>query len=125
MIDIVSLLGNEAEGLLGHQCAGIPQSMLHLPGPDYVERVLMDSDRRPLNVIAERQFRQLGSGDAFVTSMPACSAQGYGLTPCAPDGATRRHCATAVGALPLHVGSCRRSPSLQRPGERSGRSAHY
>jgi class I fructose-bisphosphate aldolase len=47
MTDIVSLLGSEAEDLLGHQCTGIPQSMLHLPGPDYVDRVLIDSDRGP------------------------------------------------------------------------------
>jgi class I fructose-bisphosphate aldolase len=47
MTDIVSLLGSEADALLGHQCAGIPQSMLHLPGPDYVDRVLTDSDRGP------------------------------------------------------------------------------
>jgi class I fructose-bisphosphate aldolase len=47
MTDIVELLGNEAEDLLGHQCSGIPQSMLHLPGPDYIDRVLAASDRRP------------------------------------------------------------------------------
>jgi class I fructose-bisphosphate aldolase len=47
MTEIFSLLGEEAEGLLGHQCKGIPSSMLHLPGPDFVDRVMMDSDRRP------------------------------------------------------------------------------
>ncbi len=47
MTDILGLLGDEAEGLLGHQCRGIPKSMLHLPGPDFVDRVMMDSDRPP------------------------------------------------------------------------------
>jgi class I fructose-bisphosphate aldolase len=47
MTDIVKLLGDEAEGLLGHRCEGIPANLLHLPGPDFVERVLVQSDRRP------------------------------------------------------------------------------
>jgi fructose-bisphosphate aldolase, class I len=32
---------------LGHTCQGIPKSMLHLPGPDFVDRVMMGSDRKP------------------------------------------------------------------------------
>jgi class I fructose-bisphosphate aldolase len=47
MTDIVKLLGDEAEALLGHRCGGIPASMLHPPGPDFVDRVLSQSDRRP------------------------------------------------------------------------------
>ena len=47
MTDIVGLLANEAEDLLGHRCTGIPASMLHLPGADFVDRVLLDSDRKP------------------------------------------------------------------------------
>ncbi|MEA3277308.1 MAG: class I fructose-bisphosphate aldolase [Pseudomonadota bacterium] len=47
MTDIVGLLADEAEDLLGHECSGIPQSMLHLPGADFVDRVMMDSDRGP------------------------------------------------------------------------------
>jgi len=47
MTDIVALLADEAQDLLGHQCQGIPKSLLHLPGPDFVDRVTMDSDRRP------------------------------------------------------------------------------
>lgn len=47
MTDIAALLGDEAEDLLGHQCQGILKDMLHLPGPDFVERVMIDSDRKP------------------------------------------------------------------------------
>ena len=47
MTDIVKLLGDEAEALLGHRCGGIPASMLHPPGPDFVDRVLSQSDRGP------------------------------------------------------------------------------
>jgi class I fructose-bisphosphate aldolase len=47
MTDISSLLGAEAESLLRHECRTIPKASLHLPGPDFVERVLMETDRKP------------------------------------------------------------------------------
>ena len=47
MTDITALLGTEAENLLNHQCRGIPREMLHLPGPDYVDRVVAQKDRKP------------------------------------------------------------------------------
>ena len=47
MTDIIKLLGNEAESLLAYQCKGIPRVMLHLPGPDYVDRVVAQKDRKP------------------------------------------------------------------------------
>src|SRR3989338_686455 len=46
MTNIVQLLGEEAEHLLNHRCAGIPKESLHLPGPDYVDRVVAMKDRR-------------------------------------------------------------------------------
>jgi len=45
--DLASLLGDEAESLLSHESKGIPAADLHLPGPDYVTRVLEQSDRSP------------------------------------------------------------------------------
>jgi class I fructose-bisphosphate aldolase len=47
MTDIVGLLTDEAEDLLGHRCEGVAKAMLHLPGPDFVDRVVADSDRKP------------------------------------------------------------------------------
>lgn len=47
MNDIGKLLGDEAESLLTYRCKGIPQEMLHLPGPDYVDRVVAVKDRKP------------------------------------------------------------------------------
>lgn len=47
MTNIVSLLGNEADHLLTYQCKGIPKDMLHLPGPDYVDRVVAPKDVKP------------------------------------------------------------------------------
>jgi class I fructose-bisphosphate aldolase len=42
---IVSVLGAEAQGLLEHKCTTIPKELLHLPGPDFIDRVCIISDR--------------------------------------------------------------------------------
>lgn len=40
-----SLLGDEAQALLEHQCQTISKDKLHLPGPDFIDRVISHSDR--------------------------------------------------------------------------------
>ncbi|GAB4437711.1 MAG: class I fructose-bisphosphate aldolase [Rhodocyclaceae bacterium] len=47
MIDIARMLEAEADSLLGHVCRGIPKERLHLPGPDFIDRVVAQSDRKP------------------------------------------------------------------------------
>lgn len=47
MTDIVGLLGAEAESLLSHTCRTISRESLHLPGPDYVDRVVSPKNRSP------------------------------------------------------------------------------
>ncbi len=47
MTNIHSILGAEADSLLTHQCSGIDADRLHLPGPDYIERVVMQKNRSP------------------------------------------------------------------------------
>ncbi len=42
---ILELLGPDAETLLTHVCAGIPKESLHLPGSDFVDRVVAVNDR--------------------------------------------------------------------------------
>lgn len=42
---ILKLLGDEAESLLGHQCKTVSKEHLHLPGPDFVDRVFCATDR--------------------------------------------------------------------------------
>jgi len=44
---ILDLLGDEAESLLTHTCKGIPKEMIHVPGPDYVDRIMIPMDRPP------------------------------------------------------------------------------
>ena len=42
---IVETLGDES--LLKHQCKTVDKSMIHLPGPDFIDRVFIQSDRNP------------------------------------------------------------------------------
>jgi class I fructose-bisphosphate aldolase len=44
---IEQILGDEAESLLSHQCRTIPKESLHLPGPDFIDRVWIGTDRSP------------------------------------------------------------------------------
>lgn len=46
-LNIEAILGDEAEALLAHRCVGIARDSLQLPGPDFVDRVVADSDRSP------------------------------------------------------------------------------
>jgi class I fructose-bisphosphate aldolase len=51
---IEELLGAESKTLLSHRCEGIPKDTLHLPGPDFVDRIHGGSDR-PLGVLRNLQ----------------------------------------------------------------------
>ncbi len=44
---VLELLGNEADSILSHKCKTIPKEQLHLPGPSFVDEVLVPSDRTP------------------------------------------------------------------------------
>lgn len=48
MTDVINLLGQEANQLLTHICQGIPKAHLQTPGPDFIDRVLLNSDRKPV-----------------------------------------------------------------------------
>jgi class I fructose-bisphosphate aldolase len=42
---IIKLLGPDATKLLEHRCTTVPKEHLHLPGPDFVDRIFVPSDR--------------------------------------------------------------------------------
>ncbi len=42
---IEELLGDKARYYLEHKCRTVPRDQLHVPGPDFIERVLVPSDR--------------------------------------------------------------------------------
>lgn len=65
-MNVESLLGKDADSLLNHTCVGIPKETLHLPGPDFMDRVWTQSDR-PIPVLRSLQAlfghgRLAGSG---------------------------------------------------------------
>src|SRR5688500_7756163 len=69
---IEEILGEEAASLLQYQCKTIPKETLHLPGPDYVERIYGISDR-PTRVLTALQslldHGRLG-GTGYVSILP-------------------------------------------------------
>ncbi|MCW8855256.1 MAG: class I fructose-bisphosphate aldolase [Gammaproteobacteria bacterium] len=46
-MNIETLLGSEAESLLSHTCKGIAGETIHIPGTDYIDRVVAHKNRKP------------------------------------------------------------------------------
>src|SRR5438067_3962246 len=70
--DIEQILGNEAESLLTYQCRTVSKEMLHLPGPDFIDRVMVATDRRPQvlrNLAAMFNHGRL-SGTGYLSILP-------------------------------------------------------
>jgi fructose-bisphosphate aldolase, class I len=70
--EIEQLLGEEGQLLLKHECKTISRDLLHLPGPDFIDRVWVNSDR-PITVLRNLQLlfntgRLAGTG--FVSILP-------------------------------------------------------
>src|ERR1700682_2970194 len=53
-VKLEEILGPDAQDLLEHKCNTVPKEQLHLPGPDFVDRVWKDSDR-PTRVLRSLQ----------------------------------------------------------------------
>jgi class I fructose-bisphosphate aldolase len=69
---IVDLLGDEARSLLEHKCTGIPKDMLHLPGPDFVDRVMVHTDRPSVVLRNMQTIFNTGrlAGTGFLSILP-------------------------------------------------------
>jgi len=52
---IVELLGDKSDYLLGHTCKTIDKKLLHLPGRDFIDRVFVSTDR-PVAVLRNLQL---------------------------------------------------------------------
>jgi len=66
------LLGDDAEDLLQHRSQTFDKANLHLPGPDFVDRVFRDSDRST-NVLRQLQWLLNSgrlSGTGYVSILP-------------------------------------------------------
>ena len=69
---IHELLGNDAKSLLEHQCQTVSKDALHLPGPDYVDRVMAASDRSPVVMRNLHTIFHTGrlAGTGYVSILP-------------------------------------------------------
>lgn len=69
---IAQYLGDEADYLLNHRCETIPRADLALPGPDFTERVWLDSDRNPQVIRSLQQIYDSGrlGGSGYVSILP-------------------------------------------------------
>ena len=69
---IADILGEEASDLLDHKSTAIPKENLHLPGPDFVDRVWSASDRSPRVLRAMQQIFDTGrlGGTGYVSILP-------------------------------------------------------
>lgn len=69
---IVSQLGADADSLLGHTCNTVAKEMLTLPGPDFVDRVFMHTDRniRVLNNIQRLLNHGRLGGTGYLSILP-------------------------------------------------------
>jgi class I fructose-bisphosphate aldolase len=69
---IKEILGAEAEGLLSHQCKTISKDKIHLPGPDFVDRVFVGSDRPSRVLVSLQQLHGSGrlANSGYVSILP-------------------------------------------------------
>lgn len=52
--EIEKMLGSDAESLLKHECKAVPKETLHLPSPDWLDKVQLTTDR-PVRVLSSLQ----------------------------------------------------------------------
>ena len=69
---IVELLGADASSLLEHQSKTISKDLLHLPGPDFVDRIFAQSDRKPAVLGNLQRMYDTGRlrGTGYVSILP-------------------------------------------------------
>jgi class I fructose-bisphosphate aldolase len=72
MIDAIRKTLGDRATVLDYECTGLAKEMLHLPGPDFVDRIFVPSDR-PVNVLRSLQWlfssgRLTGTG--YVSILP-------------------------------------------------------
>lgn len=70
--NLQTLLGNEADSLLNHQCQTLSKDKLHLPGPDFIDRVYALTDRKPAVLRSLAQMYNFGrlAGTGYLSILP-------------------------------------------------------
>jgi fructose-bisphosphate aldolase, class I len=69
---VTDLLGDDASDLLEHRSETIDSSLLHLPGPDFIDRVLLETDRSTAVLRNLRQMFNHGrlAGTGYLSILP-------------------------------------------------------
>ena len=69
---IEELLGDQARTLLDHQCHTVDKSLVHQPGPDFVDRIWLQSDRSPAVLRSLQSLFDTGrlGGSGYVSILP-------------------------------------------------------
>jgi class I fructose-bisphosphate aldolase len=69
---IREMLGSEADSLLKHECKGISKQSIHVPGPDFVDRIFLPSDRnqRVINQLARLHSTGRLAGTGYLSILP-------------------------------------------------------
>ena len=69
---IIELLGDKSDYLLNHKCQTVDKSQLHLPGPDFIDRVVSHSNRTPQVLNAMQSMLDHGrlGGTGYMSILP-------------------------------------------------------
>src|SRR4026209_703239 len=69
---IEELLGADTSALLSYTCKGVTKDQLHLPGPDFVDRIWKDSDRHPQVLRSLQAMYNTGrlAGTGYLSILP-------------------------------------------------------
>ncbi len=69
---VTELLGDDADSLLGHRSTTIDASQLHLPGPDFVDRIYSSTDRNNRTLVNLQRLFDHGrlGGTGYVSILP-------------------------------------------------------
>src|SRR2546423_4888049 len=69
---IQQLLGKDAAALLSYSAKGFSKDKLHLPGPDFIDRVVAAGDRKPAVLRNFNQILNTGrlAGTGYVSILP-------------------------------------------------------
>ena len=71
-INVREVLGDQADSLLGYESKTISKNALHLPGPDFVDRVVSVTDRNPAVLCNFQRILDTGrlGGTGFMSILP-------------------------------------------------------
>jgi fructose-bisphosphate aldolase, class I len=70
--NLEAILGDDVKALLQHQCKTVSKDKLYLPGPDFIDRVFSQTDRKPSVLRSLSQIYNFGrlGGSGYLSILP-------------------------------------------------------